>query len=148
MDYLKQFLKELSKDGIYYAEMVENCAEIYIIGDTTPAVLLELQDDFYHVNFRCDVPVRQIAQIMYDMTNIDPDIIVEAEFMISQDHGVIYGQNAMALFYMTVYSAMEHAQAKQEAGLDGVIYVVEQPIEAFCLKSKSKTKIQKMWENE
>jgi len=148
MDHLKQFLKELCDSGIYYAEIVENCAEIFIIEDSTPAVLLELKDDFYHVNFRCDIPVRQVAQLMYDMTTIDEDIILGPEFIISQEQGVVYGQSALALFYITVHKTMEDVQMKHEAELDGVTYVVEQPLEVFGLRSnpKEKSKIQKMWD--
>lgn len=146
MDHLLKFLEELSKTGTYYAETVENCAEIYIEGDETPAVLLELKGSYYHVNFRCDIPSRQVAQLMYDMTVIDEDIIVEAEFIISQEEGIIYGQNALALFYMTVQKAMDDAQLKHEMGPDNVLFVVEQPIHAYGNRNeRNQNKLHQLW---
>ena len=79
------------------------------------------------------------------MTTIDEDLVMGPEFIISQEKGIIYGPNALALFYMTIHQTMEDAQMKYDAGLDGVIYVVEQPIRTFGLKSKELSKIQKMW---
>ena len=143
MDYLKQFLTDLTKDGTYYAEIVGNIAEIYVVGDNCPAILLEVQDNLYHVNIRCDIPSRIVAKLIYDMTVLDEDIVVGQDFFIS-DSGILYGQTAMAAYFSTVYKTMEGIQLRNEMELDDSIYVVQQPIHAYG-KRNDKNKLQRLW---
>ena len=55
MDYLKDFLKQLTKTKKYYAEMVGNAAEIFVDGEPDPVVLLEFDSSYYNINLRCDL---------------------------------------------------------------------------------------------
>ena len=144
MDYLKQFLTDLTKDATYYAEIVDNIAEIYVVGDSSPAILLELHDNLYHINIRCDIPSRTVAKLIYDMTIIDEDIVIGQDFFIT-DTGILYGQNAMAAFFSTVYKTMEHIQLRNEMELDDSIYVVQQPIHGYGNKNGRKNKVQRLW---
>lgn len=144
MDYLKQFLTNLTKDGTYYAEIVDTLAEIYIIEDDTPAILLEIQDNMYHINVRCDIPVNIVAKLIYDMTVLDEDIVVGQSFFVT-DSGVLYGQNAMAAFFSTVYKTMDDIQLRKEMQLDDSIYVVQQPILAYGIRNERKNKMQRLW---
>ncbi len=148
MNYLKKFLKDLTADSRYYAEIIDDMAEIYAVDDGIPSVLLELKDNMYHVNIRCDIPPRLSAQIMYDMTMLDEDIIIGPDFFVSQEKGVLYGQEATALFYATIYTTMENAQLEQEIGPEDAIYIVQEPIYGYGggkNKNDHKSKMQRLW---
>ncbi len=145
MSNLKQFLHDLTKDGVYHTETVDHVAEIYIVGDTSPAVLLELNDNVYHVNVRCDIPPRLVAELIHDMTMIDEDITFGPDFFISEK-GILYGQDATATFFATIFKTMEEVKLRQEHKLDDVIFVVEEPIYGYGSEPDYKyNKLQKLW---
>lgn len=145
MNYLKDFLTKLTKDGHYYAEMVDNVAEIYVDQNSGPAVLLEFDGEVYHLNFRCDMTSQMVAQITYDMTMLDEDIVVGQDFYSDPDSGVVYGEQAMALYFSSILQAFEAAQIKQGAELDESVYVVQQPIYAYGNKKYKNDKLQRLW---
>lgn len=146
MDYLKQFLTDLTEDGRYFAEMVDDCAEIYINGEQKPVVLLEFDKQVYHLNFRVDLTSHVTAQIMYDMTTIDEDLVIGKDFFSSSETGIVYGDEALGLYFASIIQALEAAQIKEEAALDDSIFVVKQPIMAFGSKIKQQNKLEKMWD--
>ena len=146
MDYLKSFLTDLTQSERYYAETTDKVGEIYIVEDTAPDCLIELFGDMYHVNFRCDIPAIIIAQLMYDMTILDPDIIVNEGFMIHHERGLIYGDEARGLFYATVYSALEIVRIKEENELNTVLYTVQDPIYAYGHKYAKRNKNKRLWD--
>ena len=145
MNYLKDFLEELTKDGRYYAETIDNMAEIYVDGETKPVVMLEFDGSVYHLNFRCDVISRVVAQITYDMTVIDEDIIIGPDFYSTPDAGLIYGEQALAMFFASVVHAFNAAQEQQEAELTDAIYVVEQPIYGYGHKNDKDNRVRRLW---
>ena len=146
MNYLKQFLTDLTEDGRYFAEMVDDCAEIYINGEARPVVLLEFDDNVYHLNFRCDLTSHLVAQITYDMTIIDEDLVIGKDFFSSSEAGIVYGEEALGLYFASIIQAIESAQMKEEMALNESIYVVKQPIMAFGSKIEQKNKLEKMWD--
>lgn len=129
MNYLKNFLNELTKDGRYYAEMIDNVAEIYIDSEPKPIVMLEFDGVVHHLNFRCDLLSGLAAQITYDMTMIDEDIVIGMDFFATSDSGLVYGEQALALYFATILQAFESAQDEHDDALDGALYIVEYPIE-------------------
>ncbi len=146
MNYLKDFLKKLTNDNHYYAEMIGNVAEIYIDTESKPVVMLEFDGEIYHLNFRCDLTSSIVAKIMYDMTIINKNIVVGLDFYSSPDTGLIYGEQALALYFSSVIQAFENAQTKQEEALLGAMYVVEYPIDtAYGNKHDKKNKMQRLW---
>jgi hypothetical protein len=145
MDYLKSFLTDLTNSGKYYAEMAGNIGEIFMQGDTSPTCLIELIGDFYHVHFRSDIPAKFVAQLMCDMTSIDPDIKVQDSFMVHPDKGIVYGKDAQCLFFATIYRAMEIAREHGEEEQDDVLYTVKEPIYGYGTKNAFKDKMQRLW---
>jgi len=144
MNYLKDFLKTLTKDGRYYAEMVGNVAEIYIDVNAGPIALIEFDDEVYHVSLRCDMTSQAAAQIIYDMTIIDEDIVVGADFYSTPEDGLVYGEQALALYFASILQAYETAQIKQEEQLNDSVYMVKEPIYAYG-KREYKDKVQRLW---
>lgn len=145
MNYLKDFLKALTKNNAYYAEMVDNMAEVYIDKEAGPIALIEFDGSMYHINFRCDMTSQVVAHVTYDMTMIDEDIVIGQDFYSTPEDGVVYGEQALALYFSSILQAFETAQIKQEAELDDSIYLVKEPIYAYGNKKQYKNKLQRLW---
>ena len=151
MSDLKDFLLKLTTDtDRYYAEMVDNIAEIYIDNSSGPAALLEVDGKCYHVNFRCDMTSQLVAQMMNDMSKVDRNIVAGPDFYVSPDDGISYGEQALGLYFSSIIQAFEIAQAKQEnEELDESTYVVKQPIYAYGNKKNGKSssddRMQRLW---
>jgi hypothetical protein len=145
MDYLKSFLDTLTKSGIYYAEIVDNIAEIYIMGDPIPAILLEIEDDTYKINIRSDITPRLVAQLTYDMTTIDEDITIGPDFFVNPDHSIVYGKDATEAFLSVVYNTMEDIKLKEDVGIENVTYIVTEPIQVCGNNNIKQNKLQRMW---
>ena len=146
MDYLKDFLKQLTKTKKYYAEMVGNAVEIFVDGEPDPVVLLEFDGSYYNINLRCDLFSQVAAQIVYDMTVIDEDIQIGPDFYKSTDHGIVYGQQAFALHFADIINAVDKAQEMHGNQLNNATFVVQQPIYGYGNKDeKRKSKMQRLW---
>ena len=145
MDYMKDFLETLTKDGRYYAEAVGTTAEIYIQGDEGCAALLELEDDMYHVNFRCDMFSQIVAQITYDMTVIDEDIVIGVDFFSSPNTGIVYGEEALKEYFISIVEAIDAAQMRQEGELSNATFIVQEPIYAYGNKENKQNRMQRLW---
>ena len=124
--------------------MLDNCAEIYIEGETKPVVLLEL-DEVYHINFRCDLTSQLVAKITHDVMLIDADIIIGPDFYYDPDAGLVYGEQALGLYFATIVQAVQNAAIKQEEQLDDSVYIVKEPIYAYGNKENKNNRLQRLW---
>jgi hypothetical protein len=143
---LKKFLKTLSDDGRYYAELVSNLAEIYYLNDNRPCVLVEVEKGVYHLNFRSDLVPNVVAQISSDIARIGVNHTIGPVFAISQDRGVVYGDEAMGMHYVSVFMALQPSQSKDDS-MKEAIFVVQEPIETFSGKraTRSDKIYRKLW---
>ena len=144
MDYLKPFLETLTESGVYYAEYVDSIAEIYIAGDISPAVFLELKEDIFNINIRSDIPPRLVAQLIYDMTVIDEDIVNGPDFFASNSN-IVYGEEATEAFLSTVYNTMEEIKLRDDAGIEGVTYISTEPMQTSGRNNVKQNKMQRLW---
>ena len=145
MSYLKQFLTDLTDSGEYYAEMLDNCAEIYIVTEQKPVLMLEFDEKVYHLNFRCDLTSNTVAQMTYDMACIDEDLVIGKDFFSSPDTGIVYGKEALDLYFTSIVQAIDTARLQQETTLDDSVYVVTQPIMTYGKKNDTNNKLQRLW---
>jgi hypothetical protein len=145
---LKKILKQLAIDGRYYAEMVDNLAEIYYLDDARPVVLAEYEKTVLHLNFRSDLTPSIVAQVSHDITKIVSNVIVGPCFAITADKGVVYGNEAMGAHYLNVYLALQ-SSTKDSEELESAIFVVKEPLETFSGKRQPRSdKIyKKLWED-
>ena len=145
---LKKILKQLAVDGRYYAEMVENLAEIYYLDDARPVVLAEYEKTVLHLNFRSDLMPSTVAQISHDIAKIAPNIVIGSCFAITADKGVIYGNEAMGAHYLSVYLALQSSAQESEQS-ESAIFVVKEPLETFSGRRQPRgDKIyKKLWED-
>lgn len=146
MDYLKQFLTDLTDNGEYYAEMLDNCAEIYVSTDQKPILMIEFDEKVYHLNFRCDTSPNVVAKIMYDMTCIDEDLVVGKDFFTSPETGIVYGIEAVKLYFAHMIHVIDSTRLQEEELLDDSVYIVKEPIIAFGSKIGQKDKLKEMWD--
>jgi hypothetical protein len=144
---LKKFLNILAEDGRYYAEMVEDLAEIYYLSDNRPSVLVEFNKNVFHVNFRSDLTPNVAAQISHDMSKVNSSIVIEAPFAISEDKGVVYGDEAMGTHYLNIFFALQSSSAKNSEETKDAIFVVKDPIRAFSGKRQPRSDklYRKLW---
>lgn len=146
---LKKILKQLALDGRYYAEMINNLAEIYYLDEAKPVVLAELdQQNLLHLNFRSDLSPTIAAQISHDLAKITPNIVVGACFAVTADKGLVYGDEALGAHYLNIFLALQSASKEPEAA-SNAIFIVKEPIRTFDGLSQSRTsKIhKKLWED-
>ena len=147
---LKKFLKALTDDGRYYAELVDNLAEVYYLTDSKPSVLIEVEKDTYHINFRSDLVPNVVAQISNDIIKTGINIVVGPVFAVSQDKGVVYGNEAMGMYYINIFLALQSSQTKEDDDLKDAIFVVKDPLQVCMIKrpsgKKTNKKYKKMWE--
>lgn len=146
---LKKFLKALTDDGRYYAELVDNLAEIYYLNDSKPSVLVELEKQVFHLNFRSDLLPNVTAQISSDIFKTGINAVIGPVFAISEDKGIMYGEEAMGAYYLGIYMALNAIQTKDTEISKDVLFVVKDPL-AVCLVSKPDNKkinkYKKMWD--
>jgi len=143
MDHLKNLSKKLTKDGKYYIETVDNIAELYMSADTTPALLIELEDNIFYLNFRCDMLSQVVAQITYDITMIDADIAIGPDFYATEELGIIYGEQAVAVYFAGISQAVQAAMQQQESDMEDVTFIVTEPMQTHG--SRNANKMQRMW---
>lgn len=147
---LKKILKQLTDDGRYYAELVDNLAELYYLTDSKPSALIELDKQTYHVNFRSDLMPNVVAQIAHDLSKTGASIVIGPVFAITQDKGVIYGNEAMGMHYINVFLALQSSQAKEDDDIKDAIFIVKEPIPVCMIKKstskKTNKKYKKMWD--
>jgi hypothetical protein len=146
---IKKFLKLLTDDGRYYAELVDNLAEIYYLTDAKPSVLIEVDKGTYHLNFRADLMPNVVAQIAADIAATGAPIAIGPVFAVTQK-GVIYGNEAMGMHYIDVFLALQTPKSKEDDELNNAIFIVKEPLD-ICMfeqpKAKKVTsKYKKMWD--
>jgi hypothetical protein len=144
---LRKFLNALTKDGTYYSEVVEDTAEIHISTDGRSVVLLEVDKGVYHVNFRSDLAPNIVAQISQDMIKHGANLSVGPCFAASQEEGMLYGDEAMGSFYMTVFLALQTMQDKDDDTTSKTTFVVKSPIYGYGINPSDtqQSKYKKMW---
>ena len=144
---LKKFLNSLTQDGRYYAEMVENLAEVYYLTDSKPCMLVELNKDVFHLNFRSDLLPNVVAQISHDVSMVTSNVVIEKSFAITQDKGIIYGDEAVGLHYLNIFFALQSSTAKDSEDARDAIFVVKDPIPTFDGKRmpRSDKLYRKLW---
>lgn len=146
---LKKFLKLLTDDGRYYAELVDNLAEIYYLNDSKPSVLIEFDKQVFHINFRSDLIPNVVAQICSDIFKTSVNAVVGPVFAFSQDKGIVYGEEALGIYYLGIYMALNSMDTKDSDLSRDAIFVVKDPL-SVCLASKPVTKkinkYKKMWD--
>jgi len=146
---LKKLLRDLSKDGSYYAEIVDYIGEIYLMGETTmPIAIIEIKKDICHLNIRRDIPPNIAAQLSCDLSRLCHNIIIGSDFMITVDKGYIYGDEASSLYYVSIHDIIQHNQIKQEAGLSDAFFVVQEPIYGYNKSNNSINNNRKLWRDE
>jgi len=147
MSYLKELLEELTKDDKYYAEMVDNIAEIYIQDEPKPVLMIEEDSSIFYLNFRCDLLSNTVAQMTYDITMIDEDIEIGQDFFSTPETGIVSGEDALTLYLTSIIQTFEMAQIERENTLMDNVYVVQSPIYAYGNgnKDERKNKMQKLW---
>lgn len=145
---LKKILKQLALDGRYYAEMVDNLAEIYYLDDAKPVVLAEYEKTVLHLNFRSDLMPSTVAQISHDLSKVAANMVIGSCFALTEDRGVVYGNEAMGAHYLNVYFALQSA-SKDSEETDSAILVVKEPLETFTGKRlhRSDKIYRKLWED-
>ena len=145
---LKKILKQLASDGRYYAETVDNLAEIYYLDDARPVVLAEYEKTVLHLNFRSDLMPSTVAQVSHDIAKIAPNVVIGSCFAITADKGVVYGNEAMGAHYLNVYMALQ-SSAKESSESENAIFVVKEPLETFSGRRQPRSdKIyKKLWED-
>jgi hypothetical protein len=136
---IKKFLKSLTDDGRYYAEMVDNLAEIYYLNDSRPCALVELEKQVYHINFRSDLAPNIVAQVLTDLYNTGVSIVIGPVFAITKDKGIAYGEEAMGMHYINVFLALQPTSSKDTEETKDVIFIVKDPIPAFQGKIQKRT---------
>ena len=143
---LKKFLNKLAQDGRYYAEMLDNLAEVYYLNDGKPSALIEFNNNLFHINFRSDLLPNIVAQISHDMSKITSNIVIEKPFAITQDKGIVYGDEAMGAHYLNVFFALQSSSIKEDES-SGAIFVVKDPIPAFNGKRQPRSDklYRKLW---
>lgn len=144
---LKKFLNKLAQDGRYYAEMLDNLAEVYYLNDGKPSALIEFDNNLFHINFRSDLLPNIVAQISHDMSKITSNIVIEQPFAITQDRGIVYGDEAMGAHYLNVFFALQSSASKGNEDMSDAIFVVKDPIATFNGKRQPRSdKIyRKLW---
>ena len=147
---LKKFLKLLADDGRYYAELVGNLAEVYYLTDANPTILIEVDKDIYHVNFRADLRPNIVAQISSDVTKTGINMVIGPVFGVTSDRGVIYGEEAMGMHYISVFLALQSPKYKEDDELNNAILIIKDPLDVCMFEQpkskKVKSKYKKMWE--
>lgn len=146
---LKKFLKLLTDDGRYYAELVDNLAEIYYLNDSKPSVLIEYDKQVYHLNFRSDLLPNVVAQISNDICKTGINLVVGPVFAVSEERGIIYGEEAMGSYYLGIYMALNSIQTKDSDISKDALFVVKDPLTVCMVSKPNKKKInkyKKMWD--
>ena len=144
---LKKFLNSLTQDGRYYAEMVENLAELYYLSDNKPSALIEFNKNLFHINLRADLQPNIAAQISHDISKITSNIVIEKSFAISEDRGVVYGDEAMGTHYLNIFFALQSSFNKDPQEVEGALFVVKEPLKTFDDKklTRSDKLYRKLW---
>jgi hypothetical protein len=143
---LKKILNKLTEDGRYYAEMVDNLAEIYYLSESRPCALIEYTKGLMHVNFRSDLMPNVVAQISSDLNKITQNIVVEKVFAITEDKGIVYGDEAMGAYYLNIFFALQSSSLKDDE-TNNAIFVVKDPIPTFNGKRQPRSDklYRKLW---
>lgn len=146
---LKKILKQLTKDVRYYAEIVDTMAEIYFLNDSRPTVLVELTNNMIYVNFRSDLSPDAVAEISIDIhKSCDThSIVIGPSFLPIPDKGIVYGEDAVAAFYLSVYATFRKHEFSGDSDRDKAILVVKDPIYAYGIRQQdiNNNKYRKMW---
>ena len=148
MEHLKAFLDAVCSNNLYYTyEQVENLAELYRKGDVLPRALIEWDRSMgvFHVKFRIGIGSKDVAEIARDMSEVDSCLRFEEDFIIDQEHGYLYGEDATKMFLQRLNENIE--QAQMQNAMDGAIYISHEPIIAAGSDYPGKTKIERLWDS-
>jgi len=147
MSKLATFLEELTDYDYYHAEVVDSLAEIYIKTESMAIAMIEEVKDDLVVNFRVDMPVEVVANIVQDFMLIDEDFTISEAYM-QLEESILYGEEADAAFYTMIHDVYAEGLQEEEYKKNGeVIFVVEEPITAYADgdRNERKRKMQRLW---
>jgi hypothetical protein len=150
LEFFKDFIKQVCHDDRYYAVIEEHMAEFFMKGEMVPICLIEYEEDSdkYMVNMRMGVHPHIVADLMYRMTVADSDIIISEDFILHNERGYIFGEEARSLYFMSIYTMVDDAVEKQNLGVEGATFVVKEPLPVFEGKRDFSSKIKKLWLDE
>ena len=145
MDVMKHFLdKVCHKNSDYHYEKLEEMGEIYQKGDILPVALIEhnVGSNIYYLRFRLGLLSYKIAKLTNELTIKCPNLIFEDDFLIHEEYGYLYGDDARQAFIERIQNSVK---PNEEEHYNGVIYVSTEPVFTYGNRTFGKTKIEKLW---
>ena len=148
MDVMKHFLdKVCHKNSEYHYEKLEELGEIYQKGDILPVALIEHNPDsgMYYLRFRLGLLSYKIAKISNELTIVCPNLVFEDDFLIHEEYGYLYGDDARKAFIERIQSGIK---SPEEFNQPDVIYVSDSPVFTYGNRTFGRIKVQKIWGEE
>lgn len=149
MDIMKHFLdKVCHKNSDYHYEKLDELGEIYQKGDIIPIALIEHTEksNLYFIRFRLGLQSHKIAKLSNELTIVYPNLVFEDDFLIHEEYGYLYGDDARKAFIERIQNNAKAASIEEYQGQGHVIYVSIEPIFTYGNQSFGKTKIEKFFE--
>lgn len=146
MDIFKKFLDDSLKDREDYRyDKLDNLAEIFKKGDIVPIAQVEWNKGmgFYIVRFRLGLQTYEACSLSRDMTLADACVVFDEDFLIHEEYGYLYGDDARQAFIQRIQNSAPK-QDDLESALNDAFYVTYEPIFAFGSGKRGKTKIEKL----
>lgn len=150
MDVMKYFLdKVCHKNSDYHYEKLDELGEIYQKGDILPIALIEhnKSNGIYFLRFRLGLQSFKVAKLTNELTVNYPALVFEDDFLIHEEYGYLYGDDARKAFIERIQSNAKKNKEKSK-DFDRVIYVSTEPIFTYGDITFGKTKIENFWEDD
>lgn len=147
MDILKHTLDKLcSSCKEYRYDQVDDLGEIYQKGDILPVALIDYSrtTGLYFIKFRLGLQSYNIAKLTKELTLVEPSLIFEDDFLIHEEYGYLYGDDARQAFIERIQASA--SRNKETNTHSDVIFVSTDPIFTYGKQTFGKTKIEKFWE--
>lgn len=144
MDNIKYFLDNVCKHNNHYRyDRLENLAELYCEDNPVPVALIEWKKDIgmFEVRFRIGLTSIEVASISRDLAIQDMCLVFLEDFMIDQEYGYLYGEDATKVFMMRIQKKLEKAN---EPKLNDAFFVSSQPILTCGFGNRGKTKLARL----
>jgi hypothetical protein len=145
MDLMKHFLdKVCHSNSDYHYEKLDNIGEIYQKGDIMPIALIDHNEgsNLYSLRFRLGLASHKIAKLTNELTIVYANLIFEDDFLIHEQYGYLYGDDARKAFIERIQSGIN---VPNEPTQSGVIYVSTEPVFTYGNRTFGKIKIEKLW---
>jgi hypothetical protein len=148
MDLMKHFLdKVCHKNSDYHYDKLDELGEIYQKGDILPIALIEHIDEsnMYYIRFRLGLQSHKVAKISNELTVVCANLIFQDDFLIHEDYGYLYGDEARKAFIERIQSGIK---VPNEPAQSGAIYISTEPVFTYGNRTFGKIKIEKLWRDD